>query len=221
MSILITGASGGLGQAVVEAFVENGAEVYGVARSWKTIPHEAANFHAVAADVSTPDGCASAVRASGSVDALVHLVGGFAGGSPTAESDPSVWDQMMEINARSAYLMMRAVLPGLIERHKGRIIAVGSRAAVEPMPGFPAYTASKAALVALIKSVALETKGLGITANVVLPSIIDTAANRAAMPRADHSKWVRPDSIAHLLVWLASGEAADISGAAIPIYGGA
>jgi NAD(P)-dependent dehydrogenase (short-subunit alcohol dehydrogenase family) len=102
---------------------------------------------------------------------------------------------------------------------KGRIVAVGSRAAVEPMANFAAYSVSKAALVTLVKTVALEVKDSGITANIVLPSVIDTPANRAAMPSADASKWVTPESIAGLLVWLASDAARDVNGAAIPIYG--
>jgi NAD(P)-dependent dehydrogenase (short-subunit alcohol dehydrogenase family) len=102
---------------------------------------------------------------------------------------------------------------------KGRIVAVGARPALDPMANFAAYSVSKTALVALVKTVALEVKDSGITANIVLPSVIDTPANRAAMPSADPSKWVTPQSIADLLVWLASDAARDVSGAAIPIYG--
>ncbi|MGA3190060.1 MAG: SDR family oxidoreductase, partial [Bryobacteraceae bacterium] len=98
-------------------------------------------------------------------------------------------------------------------------VAVGSRAAVEPMPKFAAYAVSKAGLVALVKNVAAEGKDLGITANVVLPSTIDTPLNRQAMPQADFSRWVTPDSIAKTLVWLASNAAGDVSGSVIPIYG--
>jgi NAD(P)-dependent dehydrogenase (short-subunit alcohol dehydrogenase family) len=108
--------------------------------------------------------------------------------------------------------------PMLAAKH-GRIVAIGSRAAVEASPGAAAYAVSKAALVALIKNVAAETKDFGVTANAVLPSTIDTPANRSAMPNADFSKWVAPEAIAKLIVWLVSEEAADVSGAIIPIYG--
>ncbi len=208
-----------MGGAVVSAFLETGAQVFGVDRAWKSNPHEGSAFHPLEADVTTAEGCAAAVKAAEPVDALVHLVGGFAGGAPVAESDEQVWDQMMTMNLRSAFLMFRAALPGMIERRRGRLLAIGSRAGVDPLAGFSAYTVSKSGLATLVKTVALEVKDSGITANVVLPSVIDTPANRAAMPKADYSKWVTPQSIARLLVWLASDAASDVSGAAIPIYG--
>lgn len=155
----------------------------------------------------------------GPIDALVHLVGGFSGGSPIAETSDETWDLMMNVNVRGAFLAMRAVLKPMMEAKRGRIVAVGSRAAVEASPNFAAYAISKAALVALVKNVAAETKDSGITANAVLPSTIDTPANRKAMPKADFSKWVAPESIAKLLLWLVSEDAADVSGAVIPIYG--
>jgi NAD(P)-dependent dehydrogenase (short-subunit alcohol dehydrogenase family) len=126
---------------------------------------------------------------------------------------------MLGLNLRSAYTIFRAVLPGMVKAGKGRMVAVGARAAIEPIANFAAYSVSKAALVALVKTVALEVKDSGITANAVLPSVIDTPANRAAMPAADASKWVTPESIAGLLVWLVSDAARDVNGAAIPIYG--
>lgn len=155
----------------------------------------------------------------GPIDALVHLVGGFGGGSPLAETSDNIWDGMMNLNLRTAFCAMRAALKPMTAAKRGSIIAIGSRAAVEPSPNFAAYAVSKAALVALVKNVAAEGKSLGITANVVLPSTIDTPQNRKAMPNSDFSRWVRPESIAELLVWLASDSAADVSGAVIPIYG--
>jgi len=146
-------------------------------------------------------------------------VGGFGGGQSVAETTDETWEKMLGLNLRSAYTIFRAVLPGMIKAGKGRIVAVGARAALDPMANFAAYSVSKTALVALVKTVALEVKDSGITANVVLPSVIDTPANRAAMPSADASKWVTPESIADLLVWLASDNARNVSGAAIPIYG--
>jgi NAD(P)-dependent dehydrogenase (short-subunit alcohol dehydrogenase family) len=220
MSTLITGANGGLGPAVVEAFLATGGMVYGVARSWKHgNPHKSVHFHIVESDVNTDEGCDTAVEAAAPVHTLVHLVGAFAGGKPVTETDDATFDQMINANLRTAFRMIRAVLPGMLHEGRGRIIVIGSRTGEQPMVGASAYNAAKAAVVSLVRTVALETKDSGVTANLVSPSVIDTPANRAAMPSADHSLWVKPESIARLLVWLASDEAADISGAVIPIYG--
>lgn len=220
MSVLITGASGGLGPAVVEAFLAGGATVFGVARSWKRgNPHNSTRFHVIEADVNTDEGCDAAVEAAAPVRVLVHLVGAFAGGQPVAAADDNTFDLMINLNLRSAFRMIRAVLPAMQQAGRGRILAIGSRAASAPMSGSAAYNASKAGLEALIRTVALETKNAGITANLVAPSIIDTPVNRAAMPSADYSRWVKPESIAVTLVWLASDAASDISGAVVPIYG--
>lgn len=222
MAILITGANGGLGPAVVDAFLAAGETVYGVGRSWKKgNPHNSTSFHSVEADVNTDEGCDTAVSAAAPVTALVHLVGGFGGGQPVQATDDAVFDQMINANLRSAFRIIRAVLPGMQSAKHGRIVVMGSRAGEELMAGFAAYTVAKAGVAALVRTVALENKGSGVTANVLAPSIIDTPANRAAMPLADRSKWVTPESIAKTILWLTSNGAADISGAVIPIYGGA
>ena len=213
MPVLITGAAGGLGNAVVEAFLATGATVYGADLSWKRQPHSNPRFHPIEANL------VEAAKLAAPVETLLHLVGGFGGGQPVAETPDEIWEKMLDMNLRSAYTIFRAVLPGMIKAGKGRIVAVGARPALEPMAKFAAYSVSKAALVALVKTVALEVKDSGITANIVLPSVIDTPANRVAMPSADPSKWVTPQSIADLLVWLASDAARDVSGAAVPIYG--
>ena len=215
MSILITGASGGLGTAVVDAFQKTGSTVIGVARNWP----EPVSFVAIQADLATEEGCEAMIAEAlrhGPIDALVHILGGFSGGQPIAATSDKTWDGMMTLNLRAAFCTFRAVLKPMTAAKQGHIVAVGSRAAVEPMPNFAAYSVSKAALVALIKNVAAEGKDLGITANVVLPSTIDTPQNRQAMPQADFSRWVKPETIAKELVWLAS---TNVSGAVIPIYG--
>jgi NAD(P)-dependent dehydrogenase (short-subunit alcohol dehydrogenase family) len=155
----------------------------------------------------------------GALDALVHLVGGFAGGMTIAETSDQTWDGMINVNLRAAFCCMRAALKPMQAAGRGRIVAMGARNAVEPSPNFAAYAVSKAALVALVKNVAAEGKKFGVTANVVLPSVIDTAVNRKVMPDADFSRWVTPESIAKLIVFLTSEAAAGTSGAAIPIYG--
>jgi NAD(P)-dependent dehydrogenase (short-subunit alcohol dehydrogenase family) len=217
MSVLITGASGGLGGAVCEAFVKSGAKVIGVDRSAK----ESKSYLTLAADVMTGEGCDAMVKQAlehGPLDAVVHLVGGFSMGTIATTSD-EVWDLMMGVNAKTAFNVMRASLPSMIAAKRGRIVAVGSRAAVDASPGLSAYAVSKAALVALVRNAAAEVNDSGITVNAVLPSVIDTPANRKAMSGADFTKWVAPESIAQLIVWLCSDAAANVSGAAIPIYG--
>ena len=202
---------------MVEAFLATGATVYGADRAWKNQPHTNPLFHPVEANLLESAECDRVAKLAAPVDGLLHLIGGFGGGRPVWETPDETWDQMLGLNLRSAWSIFRAVLPGMVSAGKGRIVAVGSRAALEPMANFAAYSVSKAALVALVKTVALEVKDSGVTANVILPSVIDTPANRAAMPAADPSKWVTPESIAALLVSLVSAN--DINGAAIPIYG--
>jgi NAD(P)-dependent dehydrogenase (short-subunit alcohol dehydrogenase family) len=218
--VLITGASGGLGSAVTTTFLEAGAQVAAVYRSG-TVAEP--GFLGIQADLTDPQEAARVVEAVrtrfGRLDVLLHLVGGFEGGTPVAQTDDRVWNHMLDLNLNSAFYAARAVLPGMIEAGRGRIVAIGSRTAVDPAAGLSAYGVSKAALVALIRTIALEVKSTGITANAVLPSVIDTPANRAANPAADFSRWVRPESIARLLLWLASDAAADVNGALIPIYG--
>ena len=218
--VLITGVTGGLGAPVTTAFLDVGASVVGVSRSVKQSDYDRPNFTAFATALSTGADADKAVQAAigkfGRLDALVHLVGAFAPGT-AAETDDATYDKMMTVNFQSAFLMIRAALRDM--RGPGRIIAIGSKSAVEPSPGASVYAASKAALVSLIRGVAAEQRASGINANIILPGTMDTPANRAAMPSADPAKWVRPELVAGTAVFLASPAAADISGAAIPVYG--
>lgn len=216
MRVLITGASGGLGSAVIEQFLSEGHSVTGVARSWRTPDPR---FHQIAADLTQGAECRRMAEEAGDVDVLVQVLGAFAGGTPVAQTPEETWDEMMNVNLRSAFLVFRTILPGMLERDRGRIVAIGSRTGVEPAQKLGAYGVSKAGLVHLIQTLALELKQTGITANVVLPSTIDTPANRAAMPKADAAKWVTPASIAKVVSWLASDAAGDVSGALVPVYG--
>lgn len=219
-TVLITGASGGLGRDVCRAFQQAGAFVAGTARRADELNHCDLG---IAADLTSTAGAAAAIAAVLAVrpglDAVVHLMGGFAADGTVQETTSETWDRMMDLNVRSAFLLLREALPLMVAQGRGRIIAVGSRAGVAMPAGLSAYAASKAALHALVQVIAAENKQSGITANVVMPSTIDTAANRAAMPDADPALWVSPDSIAGLLVWLASNAAQDVNGALIPIYG--
>jgi NAD(P)-dependent dehydrogenase (short-subunit alcohol dehydrogenase family) len=155
----------------------------------------------------------------GRIDILVHTMGGFAGGKSVAETDDATLDAMLDLNYRSAFFVARAVLPHMRRQGGGRILAVASRQAVEPGAMVGAYSVSKAALVALIRTIALENKDRNISANTVLPGTMDTPANRAADPKADFSVWVQPAQVAALLAHLASDAGAQVTGAAIPIYG--
>lgn len=221
---LVTGANGGLGTYVTKALLDAGFAVIGLAPKIQQSDFEDPKFTALPAAL---DNLAAAKKAAdtviarfGKIDVLAHLVGGFAGGQSVADTDDATFQRMLDMNLNSAFHILRAVLPHMRKAKAGRIIAIGSRAAESPGASVGAYSASKAALVSLIRTVALENKDASITANVLLPGTIDTPANRKAMPGADVSQWVRPASIASLIVWIAGDAGKDVTGAAIPVYGG-
>ena len=222
--VLITGAKGGLGTNATNAFLAAGATVVGVSRSIQQRDFDHPSFFAIPAELSSRDTAdtlvAETIARFGRVDTLVHLLGGFAGGTTVADSDDATLEQMFDLNFRSFFHIARAVLPAMRSRRAGSLLAVGSRTAVEPQPGVGLYSASKAALVSLVSTIAKENACCRISANVVLPGTIDTPANRKAMPDADTSKWVQPSQIAALLVHLDSCQATHVSGAVIPVYGG-
>jgi NAD(P)-dependent dehydrogenase (short-subunit alcohol dehydrogenase family) len=220
---LVTGANGGLGTHVTKALLDAGFAVVGLAPKIRQSDYDHPNFTALAAAL---DSLAAAKKATdtviarfGKIDVLAHLVGGFAGGHTVADTDDATFQRMFDMNVNSAFHILRGVLPHMRKAGSGRIIAIGSRAAESPGATVGAYSASKAALVSLIRTVALENKDAGITANVILPGTMDTPANRKAMPGADLSQWVQPPSVASLIVWLAGDAGKDVTGAAIPVYG--
>jgi len=221
--VLITGAKGGLGNFVTGAFLEAGATVAGVSRSIQASDFPNQRFVAMPAELSTGEAArqlADEVAAKFQrIDVLVHLVGGFAGGKPVHETDDATLDRMLDMNLKSAFFMARAVLPHMRKRGAGRIIAIGSRAAVEASPGAGLYAASKAALVSLIRTIAAENKDRNISANAILPGTMDTPVNRKSDPLADFSKWVQPGQVANLTVTLALDGLSEVSGAVIPVYG--
>ena len=220
---LVTGATGGLGTSVTKTLLDAGFTVVGLAP--KVHPHDFDHPHFTAIP-ATLDSLTAAKQAVdiilahfGKIDVLAHLVGGFTGGQTIADTDDATFKRMLDMNLMSAFHILRAVLPPMRQAGSGRIIAIGSRAAESPGAMVGAYSASKAALVSLIRTVAIESKDLGITSNVILPGTIDTPANRKDMPAADTSQWVQPVSIASLIVWLAGDGGKDVTGAAIPVYG--
>src|SRR5579863_176232 len=220
---LVTGANGGLGTHVTNALLDAGFLVAGLAPKIGPQDFDHPHFTALPATLNSLDEAKKAVETVmahfGKIDLLAHTVGGFAGGQSVADTDDATFQRMFDMNLKSAFHILRAVIPPMRSARAGRIVAIASRAAESPGANVGAYSASKAALVSLVRTVAIENKDIGITANTILPGTIDTAANRAAMPGADVSQWVKPESIASLIVWLASDGAKDVTGAAIPVYG--
>ena len=221
---LITGAKGGLGSFVTEAFLAAGATVVGVSRSIQPSDFPNPRFVAMPAELSSGEAArrltAEIAAKFQRIDVLVHLVGTFAGDKAVAETDEETLDRMLDTNLKSAFHIASATLPFMRAQGGGRILAIGSRAAVEASPGAGAYAASKAALVSLIRTIAAENQDKCISANIILPGTMDTPANRKNDPKADYSKWVRPAQVANLLVCLAADTASQVNGAVIPIYGG-
>ncbi|MFQ6099898.1 MAG: SDR family NAD(P)-dependent oxidoreductase [Anaerolineae bacterium] len=228
--VLITGATGALGSAVAREFARtearlalNGRSERKLERLVAVIGLPAECICTVAADVTQAEGIESLVEAVverfGRVDVLLNTVGGWSGGKPVGETPVEEWNRMLALNLRSAFLLSRAVLPHMLEAGWGRVVHVSSKSAVAPRAKQAAYAVSKMGLITLTEVIAAEVKGTGVTANVILPSIIDTPANRDAMPRADPRKWVEPEHIAATMHFLCSDGAASINGARIPIYG--
>jgi NAD(P)-dependent dehydrogenase (short-subunit alcohol dehydrogenase family) len=220
---LVTGANGGLGTFVTRSLLATGATVVGIARSIAAGEAHDSRFYPVSADLTNPEEVRDLVARLAAqfkkIDILVHVMGGFAGGASVAQTDDATWRKMMDLNLNAAFYMFRAVVPVMREAGRGRVIAIGSRQAVQPAANVAAYSASKAALVSLVQTVAIENKDKNIRANVILPGTMDTPANRAAMPKAKFEKWVDPAHVADLVVLLAGEAGGDITGAAIPVYG--
>ncbi len=218
---MITGGTGGLGRAVVGAFVANG---------WRVVvpdarPAELEGAQVVEADLTDPGAVARAVATAAGEDgaplrAVVNLVGGFAAGQPVASTPVEEFEAQFTLNLRPTYLVTQAALPALVEAGGGAIVCVSSRSALHPFAGAAGYCASKAAVLAFAQVVAREHAGDGVRCNAVLPSMIDTPANRAAMPADEHDKLTPPGEIAAVIRFLCSDESGPTTGAAIPVYGG-
>lgn len=223
-TVIVTGASGGLGASVTKAFLDAGATVVGVARSIHQNDFAESTFHARQATIASLEDARAIVDAViadfGKLDAVVHLVGGFDMGPTVDQASADSYRKMFDTNFYSALHVLQAALAPMKQQQSGRLIAIGSKAAVEPSALTGAYNVSKAALVSLIRTIAVENAALGISANIVLPGTMDTPANRKAMPAANPALWVQPAQVAALLVHLASDQAAQITGAVIPVYGG-
>ena len=221
--VLVTGADGALGRYVTQAFLDAGTIVVGTSRKIQQSDFSSPSFTAMPAEISTREDAqglvAQVVVRFRRLDVLAHTVGGFAGGQSIVDTDDDTFRRMIDLNLNSLFHVLRATIPILRRTGNGRVIAIGSRAALEPGAGVGAYSASKAAMVSLIRTVALENENAGLRANVILPGTMDTAANRKSIPVADFAKWVKPSAVASLVTWLASDPGKEINGAAIPVYG--
>jgi NAD(P)-dependent dehydrogenase (short-subunit alcohol dehydrogenase family) len=220
MSVLVAGGTGFLGTAVVGELVDAG---YSVTATW-VVERERERLadqpvELVQADLFDPAAVDAAVGGVGELEAVVNLVGGYAEGPKVHETDPEDFDRLMRLNVRPCFLLARAAMPRLIERGSGAFVGVSARPALRPFPGAAAYISSKAAVLALIQALDAEYKPNGIRCNAILPSVIDTPVNREAQPKADFSKWVRPEEIAKVVRFLVSDESGPLSGAAVPVYG--
>ena len=228
--VLVAGGTGGLGRAVTLAFLEEGAKVIATYRKQEELDTlkiragvNTAQLDGVAVDVTEEAAVRQLIeKIVGKyrrLDAMVNTVGGYAGGTKLWELETKVFDQMLALNLRSGYALARAAVRAMLKEGHGAIVNVASKAAVDHAGGAAAYAASKSAAVALLDSLAADLQGSGVRANTVLPSIIDTEANRKAMPKADFAKWPKPEEIARVILFLCSDDARVLHGAAIPVYG--
>ena len=223
---LVTGGSGGLGTAVVAAFLVAGWRVvvpWIDERELSRLPDDE-NLELTRADLFEPDSAAAAVAVAAAVPAaplraVVNLVGGFAAGGRVHETPVDDFERQLRLNLRPAYVTTAAALPRLIDSGGGSVVLVSSRAAVRPFPGAAGYVTGKAAVLALTDVLAVEYARDRIRANAILPSVIDTPANRAAQPGADYSSWVSPGRVAAAILFLCDDASDTITGARIPVYG--
>jgi NAD(P)-dependent dehydrogenase (short-subunit alcohol dehydrogenase family) len=227
--VLIAGGTGGLGRAVSLAFMNSGANVivtYRDQKEFDKLQSEVATGKSVTGHrVDVTDEAAvrqlveSILKDHGRLDVLVNAVGGYAGGVNLWEVETKTFGLMFALNVRSGYALSRAAIPAMLKQKRGVIVNVASKAAVDHAAGAGAYAASKAAAVAMMDSLAAEVKGSGVRVNSILPSIIDTAPNRKAMPNADFTKWPKPEEIARVILFLCSDDGKLINGASVPVYG--
>ena len=228
--VLVAGGTGGLGRAVSVAFLEQGAQVAVTFRHDNEFQalKDAAASHAgrlsgFKVDVTdaqqTDDLVRRIVCQVNRLDVLVNTVGGYAGGTPLWELSPEVFTRMIDLNLQATYALAKSAVPPMLARKSGAIVNIASKAAWDHAAGASAYAATKAAAIALVDSLAADLIGTGVRVNSILPSIIDTEANRKAMPNADFAKWPKVEDIAEVVLFLASDRARVIHGASIPVFG--
>lgn len=223
---IVTGAAGNLGRAVCQALASQGASIalLGLhAEGLEAARPGLGESAAFAVDLTDPQAMERTVTAVrerfGGIDILANIAGGFTMGPPLHQTPDQDWDRMMDLNARTVFNACRAVIPHLLAAGGGRIVNVAARAALKGQGHMAPYCASKAVVIRLTESLAEEHRDDGINVNCVLPGTLDTQENRAAMPDADHGRWVGTDALADVILFLVSAASRAISGAAIPVYG--
>jgi NAD(P)-dependent dehydrogenase (short-subunit alcohol dehydrogenase family) len=223
MGVLVTGGTGALGGAVLRELLDAGRDVTAtwiLDRERERVEGELGGKVAlVEADVGSPEGATTAVEAVPELEAVVNLVGGFMAGPKLHEIEPEDFDRMLKLNVVTAFNVARAAMPVLVANGGGSFVGVSARPALKPFPGSAAYASSKAGLLALVMAMDADYRDDGVRANAILPSVIDTPANRAAEPEADFSKWVPPEQLAKVIRFLISADSEPTSGAGIPVYG--
>jgi NAD(P)-dependent dehydrogenase (short-subunit alcohol dehydrogenase family) len=220
---LVTGAAGNLGRAVSQAFAAEGASLILMDHAEEHLRSaygsEGEGMRFALADLRDSQSVARALPAGTRVDILCNIAGGFRMGQPVHETSDETWDLMLGLNARSVLNCVRAVVPGMLAAGWGKIINVGAMAALSGKANMAAYIASKSAVIRLTESMAAELRDKGINVNCILPSTIDTPQNRKDMPKADPKRWVAPEALADVVLFLASDAARAIHGASIPVVG--
>jgi NAD(P)-dependent dehydrogenase (short-subunit alcohol dehydrogenase family) len=219
MTYVVTGAAGSLGAAVARKFAAEGARVLATRLEREKTAFEDPGVEWIVCDVTDATSVSAAFASAGEIDGLVHCAGGFRWTHADQVTDADL-EFLLDTNLKSAFLLVRALLPGMKQRSRGRILFIGAKATLLPAAGMGPYTASKAGLNALTSALAEELKGTGVTVNCVLPSILDTPANRKDMPGADFAKWVGVDELAAILHRLTQPEMNALHGALIPVAGG-
>ena len=228
--VMVSGASGNLGQAVTRAFYAAGASLVlpdrkperlsGLFPELAGLPKYLLLGSVDATDAGSVEGAVqAALDRFGRIDVLANTVGGYRAGTPVHETSLETWDFMLNLNARTAFVLSRAVAPSMLAQGSGKIVHVAARAALKGGANASAYSVSKSGIVRLVESLSAELLAQGINVNCVLPGTIDTPQNRQTMPTADHSRWVPPEAIADVMLFLASDAARAVSGAAVPVYG--
>ena len=226
-TVLVTGGTGALGRAITSAFIRCNAEVissYVLEKEIEQLKTETRSaVQLIKADVTKEEEVkrlvSNIISKYGHIHILANVVGGYFGGKSVSKLDEQEWDLMITMNLKSAFLISKHVIPQMILSKYGRAVHVSSRTGLRSTGYDSAYGASKSGLIRLVESLAEETKESNINVNCIMPSILDTEANRKAMPTADFSKWVKPEDLANVVLFLCSEDARVITGAAIPTYG--
>jgi NAD(P)-dependent dehydrogenase (short-subunit alcohol dehydrogenase family) len=218
-TVIVLGATGGLGRAVTERFRDDGASVLAFDARIPAADHRQEGVSYVAVDALDETSVAAAFAQVPHAAAVVNLIGGYAPPQALSALDIGVLRQQLELNLVTAAIVTKHAMPMLAARGGGAIVHVSSRVAVEKWENGFSYSVSKLGVVRLVQAAAVEGREDGVRVNCILPSIIDTPANRAALPDAMHHKWPKPSELAAVLAFLVSDDAVLISGAAIPVYG--